>query len=54
MFDWDKDAEKAAKLVTGSKKLILVAMYCLILYKAGPHVAHWVSVKVHAVLTMVA
>jgi len=54
MFDWDKDAEKAAKLVTGSKKLILVAMYGLFFYKAAPHVVHWVSVKVHAVLAMVA
>lgn len=53
MFDWDKDAEKAAKLVTGSKKLILIAMYALCLYKAAPHVWHWVTVKATVIMAAV-
>jgi hypothetical protein len=46
MFNWSKDAELAAKLIIGSKKLMLLSAYALLVYKAMPHLAHWVSVKV--------
>ncbi len=53
MFNWNTDAEKAAKLITGSKKVVLLAMYAGVICKIAPHIWHWITVKAETVAALV-
>lgn len=53
MFDWDQGAVKAAKLITGSKKIALAGAYGLCIWKMAPHVANWLSIKAHYVASWI-
>jgi len=49
----DEKATKAAKLITGSKKVGLIAAYGLIIWKSAPILGHWLNVKAAALVAVI-